>query len=212
MNKYTQPDWNQSALLTIDVQEDFSRQNAPAYIPKTDKILSPLAQLVTYYRNQDWPIIHVIRLYQQNGSNVDLCRRTMIEQGKQIAIPQSKGAELVHELKSDRSIKLDSELLLSGDPQQIGENEWILYKSRWGAFYQTCLEEMLKELSVNTVVVSGCNFPNCPRTTIYEASERDFRVVLVDDGVSGLYERAKEELKNIDVVLHKANKIININA
>ena len=31
----------------------------------------------------------------------------------------------------------------------------------------------------------GCNFPNCPRTSIYEASERDFRVVLARDAISG---------------------------
>jgi nicotinamidase-related amidase len=210
MDKYTQPEWQHSALITIDVQEDFSRQNASAYISGTDKIISTLAPLVMYYRNRNWPIIHVIRLYQMDGSNVDLCRRSMVEQGTQIVAPESEGAEPVQELKPDRSTQLDFELLLNGDPQQIGENEWILYKPRWGAFYQTYLEEMLKKLSVNTVVVSGCNFPNCPRTTIYEASERDFRIVLVKNGVSGLYERAEQELENIDVALYKADEIIEM--
>jgi hypothetical protein len=31
------------------------------------------------------------------------------------------------------------------------------------------------DLGVNTVVVCVCNFPNCPRTTIYEASEREMK-------------------------------------
>ena len=47
----------------------------------------------------------------------------------------------------------------------------------------------------------GCNFPNCPRTSIYEASERDFRVVLAHDAISGLYERGERELANIGVRL-----------
>ena len=67
---------------------------------------------------------------------------------------------------------------LSGHLQQIGTMEWIMYKPGWGAFYNTLLEEHLHNLGANTVVICGCNFPNCPRTTIYEASERDFRIIL----------------------------------
>ena len=61
------------------------------------------------------------------------------------------------------------------------------------------LEGLLKELEVNTLVVCGSNFPNCPRTTIYEASERDFRVMLVDDAMSGVYDQGRRELVNISV-------------
>jgi nicotinamidase-related amidase len=51
-----------------------------------------------------------------------------------------------------------------------------MYKPRWGTFYNTLLEKHLHDLGVNTVIVCECNFPNCSRTTIYEASERDFRM------------------------------------
>ena len=53
----------------------------------------------------------------------------------------------------------------------------------------------------------GCNFPNCPRTSIYEASERDFRVVVVEDAISGIYERGKEELRNIGVTIATAEEV-----
>jgi nicotinamidase-related amidase len=74
-----------------------------------------------------------------------------------------------------------------------------MYKPRWGAFYGTPLEEHLRSLGVNTVIIAGCNFPNCPRTTIYEASERDFRIVLAQDATSQTYEKGLEELNSIDV-------------
>jgi nicotinamidase-related amidase len=45
---------------------------------------------------------------------------------------------------------------------------------------------------VDTVLVCGCNFPNCPRTTIYEASAL-FQIVFVPDATSGAYERGLEE-------------------
>jgi nicotinamidase-related amidase len=94
---------------------------------------------------------------------------------------------------------LDTSTLLNGQPQLIGPQEWAVYKPRWGGFYQTCLDQMIGWLKINTVVMCGCNFPNCPRTTIYEASERDLRVFLVDDAISGLYDQGRKELENIGV-------------
>ena len=50
-------------------------------------------------------------------------------------------------------------------------------------------------------VFLGCNYPNCPRTSIYEASERDFRIILVTDAISQLYPKGEEEMENIGVTL-----------
>jgi nicotinamidase-related amidase len=57
----------------------------------------------------------------------------------------------------------------------------------------------LHNLGVNTVVVCGCNFPNCPRTTVYEASERDFKIVMAKDATSLVYDIGLQELQNIGV-------------
>ena len=60
---------------------------------------------------------------------------------------------------------------------------------------------MLAVWGVNTIVICGCNFPNCPRTSIYEASERDLRVMMVDDAMSGVYDQGRKELRNIGVTI-----------
>ena len=207
-DEYITPDRNHSALLIIDVQCDFTLIGAVAEIPGTLTSVSCIKRLVQGYREVGLPIVHVIRLYSKDGSNVDLCRRKAIENGKQLVIPGSDGAELMDELKPFPHIRLDSKLLLSGNLQQIGSMEWIMYKPRWGAFYNTKLERHLQNLDVNTVVVCGCNFPNCPRTTIYEASERDYRIVLATDATSVLYDRALQELKNIDVLVMNTDECI----
>jgi nicotinamidase-related amidase len=64
-------------------------------------------------------------------------------------------------------------------------------------------------LAVDTVVFVGCNFPNCPRTSIYEASERDYRVVVVTDAVSGLYDRALVELADIGAALMTSDEVMD---
>jgi nicotinamidase-related amidase len=209
-NEYTCPDKRHSALLIIDVQRDFTLPDSPAEIPGTFQAVKYMGPLVKAYRKLSLPIIHVIRLYRLDGSNVDLCRKQAIENGRQLVIPQSSGSELMDELKPSSSFvsRLDSNLLLSGQLQQIGHMEWIMYKPRWGAFYNTLLEKHLQSLGVNTVVVCGCNFPNCPRTTIYEASERDFKSVLVKDATSMVYDIGLKELENIGVSIMSADECV----
>jgi nicotinamidase-related amidase len=55
----------------------------------------------------------------------------------------------------------------------------------------------------------GCNFPNCPRTSIYEASERDYKIVLVEDAVSGLNPKDKDEMIAIGVQVIPAETVLN---
>jgi nicotinamidase-related amidase len=196
MSKYTDPDWANAALLTIDVQRDFTLAGAPAEIPSTMEVVPMIRRLIEAFRRRNRPIVHVVRIYRPDGSSVDACRREGVERGEGVVLAGSEGAELVDEFKPSRRVRLDAGLLLGGGLQEIGDKEWIMYKPRWGAFYQTPLREHLNDLCTNTLVICGCNFPNCPRVTIYEASERDFRVVLVTDATSGVYERGLRELGN----------------
>ncbi|MDP9016578.1 MAG: cysteine hydrolase [Thermoproteota archaeon] len=212
-DKYTSADWQNAALITIDTQNDFTLPNSPFEIAGTLEVVPNMRQVLDTFRSLRKPIIHVIRIYNPDGSNVELCRRRAIaESGKKLVIAGTKGAELVDELKpsssSSSKVRLDTELLLKGKPQQVAVKEWIMYKPRWGAFYATPLENHLRKLNINTVVICGCNFPNCPRTTVYEASERDFRVVLIKDATSNVYERGLQELENIGVELMTSDDCI----
>jgi nicotinamidase-related amidase len=200
VNPYTEPHPNTAALLTIDVQRDFSLPGAPLEVAGMMDALANIRRLVDAFRVGDRPIVHVVRLYAEDGSNVDPVRRAAVEGGARMAAPGSDGAELMSELKPDPSFRLNAEVLLRGEFQRLAPNEFVMYKPRWGAFYGTSLEAFLRERSVDTIVLVGCNFPNCPRTTVYEASERDFRIVAVADAIAGAYERGVQELRNIGVL------------
>ena len=52
-----------------------------------------------------------------------------------------------------------------------------------------------------TVVVAGCNLPNCPRATLFEASEPEFRTVLAKDAVSQPSTERFQDLSRIGVQL-----------
>lgn len=50
-------------------------------------------------------------------------------------------------------------------------------------------------------MVAGCNFPNCPRATLVEASERDYRLILTNDATSRLHDVGRTEMTGVGVNL-----------
>ncbi|MFF2480956.1 cysteine hydrolase family protein [Paenibacillus sp. NPDC058071] len=208
MSKYTDPNFDQCAVITIDTQNDFSLPGAVAEIEGTFEALPQMKRILDACRSRQIPILHVIRLYKADGTNADICRRERIEAGGQIVTPGSSGADLVEIIKPENGDKLNEEQLLEGAMQLIADQEWVMYKPRWGAFYQTHLEEFLRKKNIDTLLFIGCNFPNCPRTSIYQASERDFKAVMVEDAISGVYEKGIREIENIGVKVMKTEEIL----
>ncbi len=206
-DRYTAPDFASCALVTIDTQVDVL-DGGPLEIPGTTAVLGAISRLAGAFRAAGRPVVHVVRIYERDGSNVDLCRRALVEDGAEILAPGAPGTELARELVPHPAVQLDAPALLAGRVQHVDANEAIVHKPRWGAFYETPLQEHLDERGVTTLVFCGCNFPNCPRTSIYEASERDFRVVLARDAISGIYERGERELAAIGVVAMDTDEVV----
>lgn len=176
---FTAPHFASSALLVIDTQVDFLDGGVSPVAGTSDR-LPEMTRLVEAYRSTGRPIVHVIRLY--DGDDVDLVRRAAIRNGAPIVRPRSAGARIAPGLLPD--VELDSDALLAGGLQQVTDHEVVMWKPRWSAFHRTPLHSHLHDLEVDTVVVAGCNFPNCPRATIFDASERDYRIVIAHDATS----------------------------
>ena len=177
----TAPHFASSALLVIDVQVDFL-DGAAWTIAGTSDRLPRMAELVTAYRSAARPIVHAVRLY--DGDDVDLVRRAALRQGARMVRPGSPGAQIAPQLLPDPELALDSDALLAAELQKLGDNEVVMWKPRWSAFHRTSLDDHLRRLGVDTIVLAGCNFPNCPRATFFDASQRDYRVVVVEDATS----------------------------
>jgi nicotinamidase-related amidase len=201
------PHFDTSALLTIDVQHD-TLDGEPGEIPGTSAALPAIRQLTAAFRAAGRPIVHLVRLYLPDGSNVDLCRRQLIRDGARLFLAGSVGAELADGLVPGLG-GLDAPALLAGQLQRVGGDEVVMYKPRWGAFFQTPLHAHLRSRQVDTLVICGANFPNCPRTSIYEASERDHRVVVATDAVSRLTQEGVRELQAIGVHAWSVPRLIS---
>jgi nicotinamidase-related amidase len=193
-----EPHWGSAALVTIDMQRDFLSDGAYG-LAGTTEIIPTLRALIDAFREAARPVVHIVRLYQ--GDDVDRVRRTLVASGADFARPGTEGRLLAPGLLRGDAPELDDKLLLDGRPQVLGPDEYAVFKPRWGAFYRTPLDELLREHGVDTVVFAGCNLPNCPRASMVEASERDYRVVLATDAVSQVSEQGFREVAGIGVVL-----------
>jgi nicotinamidase-related amidase len=202
---YANPQFDSIALVSIDMQRDLL-DGQEQEVVGTSAAARVIADLLDAFRRVGAPIVHIVRLYREDGSNADACRRGPIEDGLKLVIAGSPGAEIAGGLVPPGAA-LDTERLLAGEVQELGPDEVAIYKPRWGAFYNTPLEAHLRRLNVSSLAFCGCNFPNCPRTSIYEASERDFQVVVVENGVSGIYDRGRDELCAIGARLMTGEEI-----
>jgi len=209
MADYTAPERGRAALLTINAQRDFTLQGSPLRACGVKGALPALEGLVRGFRERGIPIVHAVRLYRPDGSNVDSFRRQAVEEGLRVLMPGTFGAELVEAVKPESGVRLDAPSLLGGALQEIAQQEWAIYKPRWGAFHCTRLDQHLKQLGVTTVVVCGFNFSTSGRATVYEAGARDFRIILVPDAVSGATTEAIAELGRIGVYLMNAETCLN---
>lgn len=207
LDPYIRPDLARSGLVTIDVQVDFLAGGASP-LPGADRVVPAIAGLACAFRSAGRPIVHVVRLYQ--GSDVDLVRRSTIESGAQVVSPGTSGSQLAPALRVPGAVDLDPARLLAGQAQELAPGEVAIFKPRWSAFYRTLLHEHLAGLGVDTLVVAGLNYPNCPRATIADASARDYRVVMARDALSSIVDLHVAEATGIGVVPADSTTIIDV--
>src|SRR5439155_12482877 len=97
-------DFHHCALITIDTQCD-TLDGAPLEIPGTSAILPQMRALLDAFRRCGRPVVHVVRLYKPDGTNVDLCRKRIVEQGASMLLAGSPGSGVAPELMPDKNLR-----------------------------------------------------------------------------------------------------------
>jgi len=151
----------QSALLIIDMQNDFVRDGAPLRVAQAHTVIPGIRTVLQQFRDRNLPVFHVLRVHRADGSDVEIIRQDLFR-GQPFAVEGTKGAAVIDEL-----------LPLPG--------EYVIKKTRMSAFLGTELDLMLRTLNVQSLVVTGIQTPNCIRTTVFDAIAVNYPVVVVGD-------------------------------
>ena len=113
-DSHTEPHWDTSALVIIDMQNGFISPKIEKEGTKAHAIITNIVKLLEAYRAQGKPIVHVIRSYLPDGSDADVYRKGIVERGEFILSPGSEQAEIVNLLKPPNSPALDFDILRNG--------------------------------------------------------------------------------------------------
>lgn len=146
------------ALLVLDMQDFFISPGSHAFVPSSPALIPVIQGLVHSFEEQALPVIYTRHL--NTASDADMMGRwwrDVITAGNPLS-----------EIHNGFDIS----------------NSRVIEKSQYDAFYRTALGDLLEELGVTTVVITGLMTNLCCETTARSAFVRGYRVFMPVDGTA----------------------------
>ncbi len=175
--KVKQIDPQASALIVVDMQNDFLLADAPLEVVDGRAILPQVRRVLDFCRESGIRVIYTVHVHRADGSDLGLFRHNAVIASGDALRDDAPGAEI----HGDIAPRAD---------------EVVIKKHRFSGFYGTDLELLLRGADIDTVIIAGTTTENCCHATARDAMFRDFRVVFLadatatfdygDDGLGGL--------------------------
>jgi nicotinamidase-related amidase len=154
------------ALLVIDMQDEFVKPRwSPYWVPEATRRVPQMKQLIEHCRSRNIPVIYTV--YSKTHQYLD----------------RPKTLPLMPSRFPDLSIDQSSFFVKGTVWHELAprSDEIVIHKSSYGAFFETPLETILKNLGKDTLIISGTLTNYCCSTTARQAYERSFKVVFGSD-------------------------------
>jgi nicotinamidase-related amidase len=166
----------QTALLIIDMQRDFLEPGGFGAalgndVSRLQAAVAPCRDLLAAARRSDLLVIHT-----REGHRPDLsdAPRLKVERGDPALRIGARGPMGRILIRGEPGHDIIDELYpIAGEP--------VIDKPGKGAFYRTDLEMMLRNRSIENLLVCGVTTEVCVNTTVREANDRGFRCIVLAD-------------------------------
>jgi nicotinamidase-related amidase len=152
------------ALINVDMQNCFV-EGYPVSAPEGPALLHRINRLAGACRSAGVLVIHTAHVLRVGGLNAGVMREF---------IPAIR-AGLID--RGSHACALHRDL-------DVGAQDIVLEKPRFGAFEGTDLDLILRARGIDSVIISGIATNVCCETTAREASMRDFRVFFLSDATA----------------------------
>ncbi len=169
------------SLLVIDMQDEFVKPHwTPYWVPEATRQVPRIKSLVEHCREKKIPVIFTV--YSKTHNYLDRPKTLPLMPSRILGMEIDQSSFFVkgqvwHELTPK-------------------EDEIIIHKPSYGAFYDTPLETILKTIEKDTVIICGTLTNYCCGTTARQAYERSFKVIFGSDVTSAHFKDLHEaELK-----------------
>ena len=181
-------DIKSAAMLVIDMQNGFVHEKGTLGVSGVDTkrlaaVVPAQKRLIERCQQTGIPVIWTV----QEHFAVDASRAQ-----KKLAAHTAKRRQV-----SCLAGTWDAEIIDELKPLAAVNPTYVLRKHRFGAFYETRLELLLRQLGVRTLLIAGTTTNACVETTIREAYLRDYDVVAVSDCISGINAEWEEAAQKV---------------
>lgn len=167
--------WHNPALVIVDMQNDFVREGAPMEVPDARETIAQHQQLIALCRKVGIPIIYTRFLA---GPKPTLLWEWSPQLKPPILACQRGHKRYYEDL--DRTLEC-ADVIDEIYPQP---GDYIVDKYGYGAFHNTNLEDILRSLGVECMIITGTVTQICVEETGREAFHRGYKTTLVSDAVS----------------------------
>ncbi|MDA4136043.1 MAG: cysteine hydrolase [Thaumarchaeota archaeon] len=161
-------DPKKSALIVVDMIEEFTKPNyAPFWVPEATRILPTVRRLIDQCKREGVPVVYTYYAFNPTATDMNpWFREAWAPIDK---IEEYDGPALFTKESVDAAIKPDY------------AKDILIAKPSYGAFTNTSLDYILRNLGADTVIVSGTMTNFCCGTTAREAHARGYKVVFGSD-------------------------------
>ncbi|MDE6949864.1 MAG: cysteine hydrolase [Lachnospiraceae bacterium] len=154
---------SKTAVLVIDMQNDFIEPGAPIYIDMGYKMVPALKEFLDRCRAEKIQIIYTRDVVRADGKDMaksgEFC--TAIKEGRAL-VDGMPGAEIYEEVAP-------------------GKNDIVIDKNRYSAFCGTTLDSVLRTLGIDTVAIVGVCTECCCFSTARDAGGNCYDVAFLSD-------------------------------
>jgi len=167
-----------TAVIAVDMHRghlDPSVATLPLTAERCGPVIAQAAKLFHELRAIGVRIIHVVTEYRESG---EIAANPFWKAIHDDPTKARKGI-LRHNLAGSHGTEIIGPLYTEGDLVVRG-------KKRYSAFYATDLDFLLRRLGIDTVILAGINTTTCVLCSAFEATNRDFRVVIASDAVDSM--------------------------
>jgi nicotinamidase-related amidase len=166
--------WAQPALMIIDMQNDFVREGAPMEVPDARATIPQNQTLIEFFRKANLPIIYTRYLAGDHW--------LLWNWSPELEAP-TNACQLGHQrYYTDVDKTLDCADVIEEIYPRQGDH--TIDKYGYGAFHETKLDNLLKNLGVESLIVTGTVTQICVEETARQAFHHGYKTTLVSDAVS----------------------------
>ncbi len=155
------------AILVIDMLEEFVHGRLRS--PQAENIIPNIKKIIETARKKNIPIIYLADKHYPVDHELKIWGPH--------AMYNSPESRIIDELKPD-------------------ENDYVLYKRNYSGFRGTGLDILLRDLGIDTVILTGIHTHICVLHTAWDAFYYGYNLIVVEDAVAAFSKKDHEYALN----------------